>query len=547
MEDSATAGAGDCPFEPSIWDDFFITYTPPVSQISEEWMRKRADQLREEVHCMFDAGNAMSAADTLMLVDALERLGIDNLFQEEIDTGLCHVHKEKLQLGDTSTELHIAALRFRLLRQHGFFVSTDVFDRFRDGMGNFSTGVTRDPRGLLSLYNAAHMAVPGEDVLDDAIAFTRSYLEAMKSNLGSPIGSQVSRALDIPLPRYMPPLETMHYITEYEQEEDHNATVLELARLEYNITRSLHLKELREFCLWFKDLYKNVKLTYSRDRGVELYFWSFGMLQGKENSRARIMFSKILALISLMDDTYDVYATFDECKKFYQATQRWDESEVSVLPEYLRIFYIRTLRVFNEFEDDLEPEERYRVTYVKKEYILLSKYYLEEVKWCNKNYMPSFKEQVELSSMSSSAPVLTLAALMGAVGKEAFEWASCVPDMVRACGEVGRFLNDICAYKKGRKNKNDVNSSLECYMKEHGTTGEEAAAALTGMVDHAWRRINQACMEIDNKKMLPAVKLAVINQASTSEIVYFGGNDAYTFCGDLEGLVASLFLKPIPI
>jgi hypothetical protein len=64
--------------------------------------------------------------------------------------------------------------------------------------------------------------------------------------------------------------------------------------------------------------------------------------------------------------------------------------------------------------------------------------------------MPSFKDQVELSSMSAGAPVLTLAALMG-VGKEAtketFEWASCVPDMVRACGEIARFLNDISAYK----------------------------------------------------------------------------------------------------
>lgn len=82
------------------------------------------------------------------------------------------------------------------------------------------------------------------------------------------------------------------------------------------------------------------------------------------------------------------------------------------------------------------------------QYILQSKYYLEEVTWCNKNYMPSFKDQVELSSMSAGAPVLTLAALM-AVGatKETFEWASCVPDMVRACGEIGRFLNDISAYK----------------------------------------------------------------------------------------------------
>ncbi|EES08562.1 hypothetical protein SORBI_3005G130500 [Sorghum bicolor] len=132
--------------------------------------------------------------------------------------------------------------------------------------------------------------------------------------------------------------------------------------------------------------------------------------------------------------------------------------------------------------------------------------------------------------MTSAMPALTIAALM-ALGKQAtkkvFEWASSAPDMVRACGEVGRFLNDISAFKKGRKNKNDIMTSLECYMKEHGTTGKEAAASLLEMVDSAWRRMNKAFMEID-RTLLPAVNVAVINQARVIEVVYYGGNDGYT-------------------
>jgi hypothetical protein len=113
--------------------------------------------------------------------------------------------------------------------------------------------------------------------------------------------------------------------------------------------------------------------------------------------------------------------------------------------------------------------------------------------------------------------------------------------------DIYKSISFLLSWQKGgEKNKNDVTTSLECYMKEHATTGEEAAAALTAMVDHAWRRINQACMQID-KKLLPAVKLVVNNLARTCEIVYCGGNDGYTFSSDLEGLVTSLFLKPIPI
>lgn len=81
--------------------------------------------------------------------------------------------------------------------------------------------------------------------------------------------------------------------------------------------------------------------------------------------------------------------------------------------------------------------------------------------------------------MSTGVPFLFFVALMAAgqaVTKEVFEWAFSVPDMVRASAEMGRFLNDIASYKR-RKNMKDVASTVECYMKEHGATGEEAVAA----------------------------------------------------------------------
>lgn len=98
-----------------------------IMQMSEEWMRARVDQLKIQVRHMFDARNSISAANTLTLVDALERLGIDHHFQEEIDMALCRVHREETEFTTgSSNELHMAALRFRLLRQHGFFVPAGI-------------------------------------------------------------------------------------------------------------------------------------------------------------------------------------------------------------------------------------------------------------------------------------------------------------------------------------------------------------------------------------------------------------------------------------
>jgi eudesmane-5,11-diol synthase len=126
----------------------------------------------------------------------------------------------------------------------------DVFDKFRDGTGKFSQSLSNDVRGLLSLYNAAHMATPFEEILDQAIVFTRQHLEAAKAKLRPPMSEQVTRALDIPLPRFMPRLEAVHYISEYQQEEGHDTEILELARLDYALLNSLHLKELRDLTLY---------------------------------------------------------------------------------------------------------------------------------------------------------------------------------------------------------------------------------------------------------------------------------------------------------
>jgi len=150
---------------------------------------------------------------------------------------------------------------------------------------------------------------------------------------------------------------------------------------------------------------------------------------------------------------------------------------------------------------------------------------------------------MEVSVMSSGFPTLAVVLLMGAgdmATREAFQWAIGVPDVVTASGEVARFLNDIASYKKG-KNKKDVASSVECYAKEHGTSGEEAVTAIAGMAEHAWRTINRSCMEMDSA-MLPAAQLAV-NLTKTLEVIYLGGRDAYTFAADLKDLVVSLFLN----
>lgn len=74
---------------------------------------------------------------------------------------------------------------------------------------------------------------------------------------------------------------------------------------------------------WWKnhvDVERN--FPYARNRIVECYFWILGVYFEPEFALARMIITKIIALTSLMDDTYDVYGTPEELQLFTDAIDR---------------------------------------------------------------------------------------------------------------------------------------------------------------------------------------------------------------------------------
>jgi hypothetical protein len=61
--------------------------------------------------------------EKMALVDTLQNLGIDHLFEEHIDMALHEIHESEF----TGFSLYEVALRFRLLREHGLWVSPGIY------------------------------------------------------------------------------------------------------------------------------------------------------------------------------------------------------------------------------------------------------------------------------------------------------------------------------------------------------------------------------------------------------------------------------------
>ena len=81
-------------------------------------------------------------------------------------------------------------------------------------------------------------------------------------------------------------------------------------------------------------------------------------------------------------------------------------------------------------------------------------------------------------------------------------------------------------------------------MSEHKVTEEVAFSALDSMIEYEWKTINQA--RFKHRELLPAVQ-RVVNFTLSLPVYYGDRKDGFTFSTHLDGIIESLFVKPIPI
>ena len=205
---------------------------------------------------------------------------------------------------------------------------TDVFNKFKDANGNFKEGLTSDLPGMLSFYEATHLRVHGEDILEDGLLFTTPHLELSAKDVNHALTAQITQALERPLRKNPERLYARHYMSIFSDNNPKTldldaAALLKLAKLDFNLLQSLHKEELSEIIKWWNELDFERELPFARNRIVELYFWILGVYFEPHYSTARYFLTKAIAFISVMDDIYDAYGTFEELTIFTEVIQRY--------------------------------------------------------------------------------------------------------------------------------------------------------------------------------------------------------------------------------
>ncbi|CAN0903617.1 Probable terpene synthase 3 [Linum grandiflorum] len=338
----------------------------------------------------------------------------------------------------------------------------------------------------------------------------------MVKELDSTLADRISHALERPLRKGVPKVEQLFFISVYEQMQGHDATLLTLAKLSFNVLQNMYQKELKLLTKWWNELDLIRRLKYARDKLIEIYFWAIGSLWEPKFSLARYTFATVTLFGSVFDDTYDAYGFIQELEVFTAAIQR-----------------------------DGRP---YCLEYLKLANKNMVKLYLEEARWLANSYVPTLDEYRKVSSLSTVYQGMVCAAVCGLgelATKQVFDWIFTDPKILLASSDHCRLMDDIVTHEFEQE-RGHAASSVECYMTHYGVSRKEAVDALNEMVEEDWKIVNEELLNPANDCIPKEVLLLFLAFEQVMNKLY-KYSDGYTHSnGWTKDMLTDLLVTPLP-
>ncbi|KAJ9560413.1 hypothetical protein OSB04_005573 [Centaurea solstitialis] len=428
-------------------------------------------------------------------------------------------------------------------------IHADVFNKFKDpSSGTFEEYITNDVKGMLGLYESSQLRLEGESILDEASSFTESRLKSIVNTLNGDLARQVKQSLTRPFHRGMPILEARLYFQNYKEECSTDGSLLKLATMHFNFLQLQQKEELRIVSKWWKDMRFRETTPYIRDRVPETYLWILVLYFEPRYSLARIITTKIILLVLVLDDTYDAYATIEEIRLLTDAINRWDIGAVEQLPEYIQPFFKILLDEYADLEKQLAKEGKENFVIASKQaFQELARGYLEEAEWTKSGYVPSFQEYMKNGLITSTYGLMSKTSLIGMgdiVTEDSLIWFQSHPKTLQSAKLIGRLQDDVMSYQFERE-RGQATTGVDAYIKSFGVSEKEATDELKKIIENAWKDVNEGCL----KPTEVSKDLLVLNLNLARVIdVFYRYDDAFTFPGkSLKEFITVLFLDSVPM
>ncbi|KAI4323264.1 hypothetical protein L6164_022884 [Bauhinia variegata] len=283
----------------------------------------------------------------LCMVENVERMGIDRHFKEDNrrimdDTYRLWMQGEEEIFSEPTT----CAMAFRLLRLHGYNVSSDALSQYSEvKFSNSLQGYLKDLGAILELYKASEIVIYSDEddsALEELNFWTRHKLQ--KELPSSPkraympsshVYLEVNHALRFPHYAKFDRLYNRRSIELYNV--DHkkiskasysspnlaSKAFLKLAAEDFNICQSLHRKELEEYNRWILE-HRIDKLGSPRNKMIYSFLAAASSVFSPELTDARLSWTKSGCLTIIVDDFFDLWASEEDMTKIIQLLEKWN-------------------------------------------------------------------------------------------------------------------------------------------------------------------------------------------------------------------------------
>ncbi|KAK4399001.1 Alpha-farnesene synthase [Sesamum angolense] len=517
-------------YKPNIWNyDHLQSLT---SIYHEDKYRREAETLKEEVRGILGAFDEEDPLYKLELIDEMDRLALSSYFVEEICESLASLKSSNPSAGNE--DLYSTALYFRILRQHGHHVSPDAIHRLMDKEEKLVMSARSDGKAMLEVFEASHLGLEDECLIDRAKAFATKHLRLSNFN------DDLDKIAKCPL----------HWSVNWYNARKHiqgknKSTLHRLAGLSFNIIQVQHQNELKEVLRWWRNLGISEVLTFTRDRVVESFLWAVGVAYEPQYGSLRKWLTKAISLVLIIDDVYDIYGSNHELHQFTTAVERWDPTEIQQLPEAIKSCFYDTI---NNMDHEIQKEKGCDsvLPHLKKVWTGFCKALFVEAKWYHSGHSPSLSEYLDNGWTSSSGPLLSLHILIGISHDitQAIHVFNSSKEIIRHSSLIIRLCNDQ-GTSKAELERGDAHSSILCRMREANVTEAAARGHIKSLVTDSWKKINGLFISAPRSQQ-PMIRY-VVNTARVASFIYQNGDGFGVQDRETRDQVLSCLIEPLPL
>nr|QIQ56002.1 putative terpene synthase 11 [Eremophila drummondii] len=531
-------------YKPNIWN--YESLLSLTSKYGEVKYKRESEIMKEEVAAIL-CSSGQDPLNKLELIDGINKLALSYCFEEEINEAMNEFIACKNSFASSMNyDLYSAALFFRTLRQYGHNVSQDALVHLMDEEKKFMAISRLDDKTKSEVFEACHLAMEGEFLLDRAKLYTTTCLRGtIRSDVDESAGD-----INIYSPQAQDPL---HWGVSYFNVKKHihpnnNSALLPLARLSFNIVQVQHQKDLKEIIRWWKNLGLSENLTFVRDRVVESFLWAVGVAYEPHHGNLRKWLTKAIVFILIIDDVYDIYGSMQELEQFTIAVESWDPREIDGLPEAMKRCFWALYDTVHDIDSEIQKEKGWNsvLPHIRNVWTEFCKSLLVEAKWHHTGRTPSLQEYLDNGWISSSGAVLSLHVLFG-VGKDLTETINTFnsnQDIIHHASLIIRLRNDE-ATLKAELQRGDAPSSILCYMKEANVEEGDARDYVRKTITCSWKKMNGLFISSPQSQQ-PIIRY-ILNIARVANFFYRNGDGFGVQGRDTRQQVLSCVIEPLPV